>query len=81
MTKAKKICGSSYCHRIKDNLKEQKFEPKFVLGGGNNMLLTKDIDALVIHIDLKARKSLLKIKITFGSKSNGRKLANLSCGL
>jgi UDP-N-acetylmuramate dehydrogenase len=46
---------SSYCRRIKDNLKEQKFEPKFVLGGGNNMLY-KDIDALVIHIDLKGKK-------------------------
>jgi len=26
---------------------------KFILGGGSNMLLTKDIDALVIHINLK----------------------------
>ena len=31
-------------------------EKKFVLGGGSNMLLTKDIDALVIHIDLKGKK-------------------------
>ncbi len=26
---------------------------KFILGGGSNMLLTKDIDALVIHLNLK----------------------------
>lgn len=26
---------------------------KFILGGGSNMLLTKDIDALVIHINIK----------------------------
>jgi hypothetical protein len=30
------------------------------------MLLTKDIDALVIHIDLKGKKLLLKMKIMFG---------------
>ena len=29
---------------------------KFILGGGSNMLLTKDIDALVIHIDIKGKK-------------------------
>jgi UDP-N-acetylmuramate dehydrogenase len=34
--------------------------------GGSNMLLTKDIDALVIHIDLKGKELLLKMKIMFG---------------
>ena len=29
---------------------------KFILGGGSNMLLTQDIDALVIHIALKGKK-------------------------
>jgi UDP-N-acetylmuramate dehydrogenase len=29
-----------------------------VLGGGSNMLLTQDIDALVLHIDLKGRRIL-----------------------
>jgi hypothetical protein len=33
------------------------------------MLLTKDIDALVIHIDLKGKELLLKMKIMFGRKS------------
>lgn len=28
---------------------------KFILGGGSNMLLTKDIDALVIHVNLKGK--------------------------
>lgn len=27
----------------------------FILGGGSNMLLTKDIDALVIHVDIKGK--------------------------
>jgi UDP-N-acetylmuramate dehydrogenase len=37
-------------------LSENRSKPKFVLGGGSNMLLTKDIEALVIHIDLKGKK-------------------------
>ncbi|WP_452222931.1 UDP-N-acetylmuramate dehydrogenase [Lacinutrix chionoecetis] len=31
----------------------EDYPNKFILGGGSNMLLTKDIDALVIHINLK----------------------------
>lgn len=37
-------------------LKQHQDEKKFILGGGSNMLLTQDIDALVIHIDLKGKK-------------------------
>ncbi|WP_047544705.1 UDP-N-acetylmuramate dehydrogenase [Psychroserpens sp. Hel_I_66] len=33
---------------------------KFILGGGSNMLLTKDIDALVIHLDLKGKEIISK---------------------
>lgn len=41
---------------LKTILEENKSEKKFILGGGSNMLLTKDIEALVIHIDLKGKK-------------------------
>ena len=34
-------------------LKNHKSEKKFILGGGSNMLLTQNIDALVIYIDIK----------------------------
>ncbi|WP_439151481.1 UDP-N-acetylmuramate dehydrogenase [Winogradskyella sp.] len=34
-------------------LKEHKEQPLFFLGGGSNMLLTKDIKALVLHLNLK----------------------------
>ena len=37
-------------------LKENAGEKLFILGGGSNMLLTKDIDALVIHTDLKGKE-------------------------
>ena len=48
-------------HSIEDLitiLKEHQSERKFILGGGSNMLLTQDIQALVIHIDLKGKKVL-----------------------
>lgn len=38
---------------LKAVLATEKDKPLFILGGGSNMLLTKDIDALVLHIDLK----------------------------
>lgn len=37
-------------------LEQNKSKIKFILGGGSNMLLTKNIEALVIHIDLKGKK-------------------------
>lgn len=37
-------------------LKENQQNEKFILGGGSNMLLTQDINALVIHVDLKGKK-------------------------
>ena len=43
---------------LKTVLGEFKSEPKFILGGGSNMLLTQDIQALVIHVDLKGKKVL-----------------------
>ncbi|MFN8273347.1 MAG: UDP-N-acetylmuramate dehydrogenase [Flavobacteriaceae bacterium] len=41
---------------LRQILQEQATEKKFILGGGSNMLLTKDIDALVIHVNLKGKK-------------------------
>jgi UDP-N-acetylmuramate dehydrogenase len=41
---------------LKTILEQTKSEKKFILGGGSNMLLTKNIEALVIHVDLKGKK-------------------------
>jgi len=43
---------------LKQILSEKRFDNRFILGGGSNMLLTKDIDALVIHLNLKGKKVL-----------------------
>lgn len=42
--------------QLAETLRENEGKELFILGGGSNMLLTKDIDALVIHVDLKGRE-------------------------
>jgi UDP-N-acetylmuramate dehydrogenase len=54
--KAKQFVAAHSVDELKTILKENNTKKKFVLGGGSNMLLTKDIDALVIHVDLKGKK-------------------------
>jgi len=56
--KAKEFVAVHSVSELKTILHENKSNAKFILGGGSNMLLTKDIDALVIHIDLKGKKIL-----------------------
>ena len=56
--KAKHFVAVHSIEDLKTVLQEYQSEPKFVLGGGSNMLLTQDIQALVIHIDLKGKKIL-----------------------
>src|SRR3970282_1771833 len=54
--KAKQFVAVHNVTELKTILEQNKSNQKFILGGGSNMLLTKDIDALVIHVDLKGRK-------------------------
>ena len=56
--KAEQFVAIHSVEELKTILQENKSEPKFILGGGSNMLLTQDIQALVIHIDLKGKKIL-----------------------
>ncbi len=56
--KAKQFVAVHSVDDLKTILQEHQSEPKFILGGGSNMLLTQDIQALVIHIDLKGKKIL-----------------------
>lgn len=54
--KAKKFVAVHNVNELKTVLQQNNTQKKFILGGGSNMLLTKDIEALVIHIDLKGKK-------------------------
>src|SRR5690606_20900718 len=53
--KAKQFVAVHSVDELTEVLRKNQAEKKFILGGGSNMLLTKDIDALVIHIDLKGK--------------------------
>ena len=54
--KAKQFVAVHSIEELKLVLEQNKTQKKFILGGGSNMLLTKDIDALVIYINLKGIK-------------------------
>lgn len=51
--KAKEFVAVHAVEELKSVLAQNVGKPMLVIGGGSNMLLTKDVDALVIHIDLK----------------------------
>jgi UDP-N-acetylmuramate dehydrogenase len=54
--KAKQFVAVHSISELKNVLEQNKLQNKFILGGGSNMLLTKNIEALVIHVDLKGKK-------------------------
>lgn len=54
--KAEQFVAVHSAPELKSILEQNKNKKKFILGGGSNMLLTKNIEALVIHIDLKGKK-------------------------
>ena len=56
--KAEQFVAVHSVAELKTILEQNKNQKKFILGGGSNMLLTKNIEALVIHIDLKGKKIL-----------------------
>lgn len=58
--KAKQFISVHSVDELKSVLKENPTQKKFILGGGSNMLLTQDIDALVIHVDLKGKKVIVQ---------------------
>jgi len=54
--KAKQFVAVHTIAELKAVLEQHQYDKKFILGGGSNMLLTQDIDALVIHVDLKGKR-------------------------
>ncbi|MBU0939810.1 MAG: UDP-N-acetylmuramate dehydrogenase [Flavobacteriaceae bacterium] len=53
---AKQFIAIQTISELTSILQSNPTSKKFILGGGSNMLLTQDIDALVIHIALKGKK-------------------------
>jgi UDP-N-acetylmuramate dehydrogenase len=54
--KAKEFISVHSSEELIEILQQHPTVKKFILGGGSNMLLTQDIDALVLHLDLKGKK-------------------------
>ncbi len=54
--KARYFISVNSVKALKKALKSKVHERIFILGGGSNMLLTSDIDALVIHINIEGRE-------------------------
>ena len=52
---AKQFVNITSTEELLEVLESKQFPDKFILGGGSNMLLTQDIDALVIHINTKGK--------------------------
>lgn len=50
---AENFVSVSSIDELREVLKLPGYSNKFILGGGSNMLLTKDVEGLVIHINLK----------------------------
>lgn len=62
--KAQSYCNITTLETLQNVLKSQHSNPLFILGGGSNMLLTKDIEALVLHINLKGIEVVSETKDT-----------------
>lgn len=56
--KARFFCEINSIADLEKALRLDKYPKKFILSGGSNMLITKDIEALVLHINLKGKEVL-----------------------
>jgi UDP-N-acetylmuramate dehydrogenase len=54
--KAKFFCEVNSLVDLKEALQSDRHSKKFIISGGSNMLITQDIDALVIHINIKGKE-------------------------
>ena len=68
--KAASYCDIQSVDQLKQVLETNNSKPIFILGGGSNMLLTKDIDALVLHINIKGISIVEETKDHITLKAN-----------
>jgi len=67
---AKHFVSVNNIEELQDILKSQDYLNTFILGGGSNMLLTKNIDKLVLHINLKGIEIVSKTNTSVIVKAN-----------
>tara|TARA_R100001369_G_scaffold42377_1_gene68599 strand:+ start:597 stop:1610 length:1014 start_codon:yes stop_codon:yes gene_type:complete len=67
--KAESFCDITSIKSLREVLKEKHSDPLFIIGGGSNMLLTQDIEALVLHINLKGVEVISETENTVVIKS------------
>ena len=68
--KAKTLISVNSIDELISVLKKKDAEDLFILGGGSNMLLTQNIDATVIHIDIKGTEVVRETEEFVFVKSN-----------
>lgn len=56
--KAKQLISVKSVEELKQVLKNNYSDDLFIIGGGSNMLLTRDIESTVLHINLKGKRIL-----------------------
>ena len=71
---AKHFVSVNSIRELQEVLKLQDYPNKFILGGGSNMLLTKDIEALVLHINLKGISIISEAESKILIKANAGEL-------
>ena len=75
--KAKHFVSVNNVEELISVLKLRDYPGRFILGGGSNMLLTKDVEALVIHLNLKGCRVIsqseekVKVKVSSGENWHG----------
>ncbi len=60
--KAKFFCEIKSVVELEEILQLEEFPEKFVISGGSNMLITKDIDALVLFLNIKGKEIVKEMK-------------------
>lgn len=58
--KARHFVSINSVNQLQNVLLLKEYPKKLIFGGGSNMLITKDVDALVIHINLKGKEIINK---------------------
>jgi len=54
--KAKFFCEVNSINDLVEVLRMDEYAKKFIISGGSNMLITQDIEALVVHINIKGKE-------------------------